>query len=157
MVSVRQRFAWRAEAEGRPIVLDVSADVVLDADRVRLEQALANLVENALRHGAGTVTLTAAAEHGVVELGVHDEGNGFPPEFLARAFARFSRADATRRDEGAGLGLTIVQAIAHAHRGHATAHNHPSGGADVAVRLPISIADPPVVPRPYAPEAVLDR
>jgi signal transduction histidine kinase len=158
MESVRQRFAWRAEAEGRPILLDAPADLVLDADRVRLEQALANLLENALRHGAGAVTLTAAVEDGVVEFHVRDEGSGFPTEFVARAFARFSRADVSRCDQGAGLGLTIVQAIAHAHRGVAMAANHSRGGADVAIRLPVSVADPQLFPTQLQPpDIVLDR
>jgi two-component system, OmpR family, sensor kinase len=137
--SVRQRFAWRAEAEDRTLLLDAPDDLILQADRVRLEQALGNLLENALRHGSGTVTLSALTADDAVELHVHDEGKGFPPELLARAFQRFSRAD--HSGQGAGLGLTIVQTISQAHQGQATATNHPEGGADVAIRLPSSAAD----------------
>ena len=129
--SVRLRFAWRAEDERRELELQTPADLTLTADRVRLEQALSNLVDNALRHGAGTVTLTARSAHGLVSLLVRDDGPGFPAEFLPHAFERFSRSDPSRGGTGAGLGLTIVQAIATAHNGTATA-----SGAQVCIELP---------------------
>lgn len=140
MESVRQRFAWRAEAEGRVLVLDADGDPIIEADRLRLEQALGNLLENALRHGDGVITLSAVVADGTVELHVRDQGDGFPSDFLSRAFERFTRAEESRSGHGAGLGLAIVQTIAQGHRGHATAANHPEGGADVAIRLPASTA-----------------
>ena len=85
-------------------------------DAGRLGQALDNMVDNALRHGAGEVELTARLAGSRVELHVLDDGPGFPPEFLPRAWERFSRADAARTDGGAGLGLSIVRTIAEAHR-----------------------------------------
>jgi signal transduction histidine kinase len=136
MESVRARFAWRAESDGRPLVLDVPAKLELRADRVRLEQALGNLVDNSLRHGAGTVTLSATASNGTVAFHVRDEGRGFSPELLEHAFERFSRAQEIRSAAGAGLGLSIVETIAKAHHGRAVAENSPEGGADVAVLLP---------------------
>ena len=138
MESVRQRFAWRAEAEERLLVLDADDDPVIEADRLRLEQALGNLLENALRHGEGTVTLSVVVADGAVELHVRDQGRGFPPDFLDRAFERFTRAEESRSGHGAGLGLSIVQTIARAHHGKATAANQPEGGADVAIHLPAS-------------------
>src|SRR5581483_5465546 len=100
----------------------------------RLEQALGNLVANGLAHGAGTVELYAQAVNGHVELHVTDEGSGFPPEFVARAFDRFSRADSARSGGGSGLGLAIVEAIAKAHGGTAGAANR-ERGADVWISL----------------------
>jgi two-component system, OmpR family, sensor kinase len=138
MESVRQRFSWRAESEGRALVIDAPRDLTLQADRIRLEQALGNLLENALRYGAGTVTMSSAAKDGAVELHVRDEGPGFPPDFIDSAFQRLSRADDSRSGHGAGLGLTIVRTIARGHQGEATATNPPDGGADVTIRLPIS-------------------
>lgn len=129
--SVRHRFAWRAEGEGRELKLETPADLMLTADRVRLEQALGNLVDNALRHGAGTVTLAARSHDGLVTLLVRDQGPGFPEEFLPHAFERFSRSDPSHSGAGAGLGLTIVRAIATAHGGTATA-----SGAEVRLELP---------------------
>ena len=110
----------------------------LHGDRLRLEQALGNLVDNALRYGAGPVALDAHRVDGQVELHVRDEGPGFPEEFLPRAFERFSRADAGRNGAGAGLGLAIVGAVAAAHAGGAFARNRARSGADVWITLPLS-------------------
>ena len=103
---------------------------------MRLEQALGNLVENALRHGDGEVSLSARAGDGIVELHVRDEGGGFPPDFIADAFTRFARPDQSRSRAGSGLGLSIVRTIAEAHEGSAHAANLPGGGADVWLSLP---------------------
>ena len=111
-------------------------DLPLTGDRLRLEQALGNLVDNALRHGDGAIRLEAAADAGGVALRVGDRGAGFPPELLPRAFERFSRADEARARGGAGLGLAIVAAVAHAHGGTVEAGNQADGGAIVTVFLP---------------------
>jgi two-component system, OmpR family, sensor kinase len=130
--------AGRFAVGGRPIEVDVPAGLGLSGDRVRLEQALGDLVANALEHGAGTVRITGAEEDGRVELHVLDEGHGFTPAFLPRAFERFARADEARTGGGSGLGLAIVDAIARGHGGSAYAANRPEGGADVWVSLPAS-------------------
>jgi len=155
MESVKQRFNWRAEAEGRPIVLDVTSDLTILADRLRLEQALGNLLENALRHGAGPVTLSALPADGAVAFHVRDEGTGFPPDFLPRAFQRFSRAEDSHSGQGAGLGLSIVQAIARAHGGDSTATTHKSGGAGVSIVIPIT-APEHAHEQPALPEGTLN-
>ena len=105
-------------------------------DRLRLEQALGNLVDNALRHGDGRVTLHAAGVNGIVELHVRDEGPGFPPAYLEHAFERFTVPEPGRDGAGAGLGLSIVRTIAEAHGGAAGAVNAAEGGADVWVSVP---------------------
>jgi signal transduction histidine kinase len=106
------------------------------ADSARLEQALANMVDNALHHGAPPIRLTALERNGFVELHVTDAGRGFTPEFLPRAFERFARADASRTTRGTGLGLAIVDAIATAHGGSAHAATLAGGGADVWIAIP---------------------
>ena len=108
----------------------------LDGDRLRLEQALANLVDNAVRHGGGRASLRAGKRNGSIELHVLDRGTGFPPAFVEHAFERFSRADEGRGGDGAGLGLAIVDTIARAHGGRARAANREKGGADVWIELP---------------------
>jgi heavy metal sensor kinase len=136
-VRVADRFTLRAHESGRRILCDGAEETSVVADPRRIEQALANLVDNALRYGSGAIRLTSVAEDGQIELHVMDEGNGFSSEFLARAFERFSRGDEARsRGGGAGLGLSIVRAIARAHGGEAHAKNLPSGSADVWISLP---------------------
>lgn len=134
--SVRNRFAWRAQAEGRDLVVTPCDGLALTGDPLRLEQALGNIVDNALRHSAGVVTIDARAVEGHVELHVRDAGRGFPGDLLPHAFERFSRADPSRPRGGAGLGLAIVETIAGAHGGHARAANLAGGGADVWIELP---------------------
>jgi signal transduction histidine kinase len=136
LTRVAGRFRTRARAEQRPLRPEPAPGVVFAADPARIEQALANLVDNALHHGAGTVTLSARVVEDRVELHVRDEGPGFPPEFLSRAFERFTRADEARTRGGTGLGLAIADAIAAAHGGTAHAVNRP-GGPDVWIALPL--------------------
>jgi signal transduction histidine kinase len=134
--SLRNRFAWRAEQAGRPLEAEAPPALVLVADALRLEQALGNLVENALRHGQGAIRLEARPSGNGVELHVLDHGPGFPPDFLPRAFERFSRAEESRTGAGAGLGLAIVDVVARAHGGTAAAANGTDTGADVWIALP---------------------
>jgi signal transduction histidine kinase len=134
--SVVNRFQWRAEETGRSVGHEAKTGLLVRGDRLRLEQALSNVVDNALRHGEGDVKLAAAAVDGVVELHVTDEGGGFPPSFLERAFERFSRSRDRPEGTGTGLGLAIVRAIAEAHLGRAQAANAPGGGADVWLEVP---------------------
>ncbi len=122
----------------RDIAVARGEPIVLTADRLRLEQALTNLVDNALRHGGGAITVSAFRRNGSAELHVVDEGLGFGPDFLPQAFDRFTRGDEGRGGDGSGLGLAIVETIARAHRGRAHAANVPSGGADVWISLPLS-------------------
>ena len=106
------------------------------ADRLRLDQAIGSMVDNALRYGSGQVTLGVRRNGSGVEVHVSDQGEGFPERFLDRAFERFSRASSSRRDGGSGLGLAIVQTVAHAHGGKAHAANT-DAGADVWLALPL--------------------
>jgi two-component system, OmpR family, sensor kinase len=132
---VRERYARRADRAGRPLELRADGALALEADRLRVEQALGNLVENALRYGDGRILLEAFAVDGRVELHVKDEGAGFPQGFIADAFEPFSRNDSSRSSQGAGLGLAIVDVIARAHGGSAHAANI-DPGADVWLALP---------------------
>jgi signal transduction histidine kinase len=114
-----------------------SPDLWVHGDARRLEQALLNLAENALRHGGGAARLGTALSNGHVELHVVDDGPGFPPGFAATAFERFSQAEPGRSGAGAGLGLAIVKAIAEAHGGTAGFRDGPDGGTDAWLSLPL--------------------
>jgi two-component system OmpR family sensor kinase len=130
--AARTRFAERAAAQGRGIDLDVAPGTTVLADPLRVRQALGNLVDNALRHGAGDVRLAARAVDGGTAIEVADEGLGFPAGIADRAFERFARGDEARTRGGAGLGLAIVRAIAEAHGGSAET----VGGSCVRIWLP---------------------
>jgi two-component system OmpR family sensor kinase len=135
---VAERFRRRAGASGREIVVDAPADLRAELDVLRIEQALGNLTDNALRHGGGEVRLSAHREDGLVSLEVADHGPGFPRGFESEAFERFTRADHGRTRGGAGLGLAIVQAIALAHGGNASVASEPGDAATtLRIRLPI--------------------
>ena len=103
---VERRFRVRARESGRELTAVAADDLTLDVDAPRIEQALSNLVENALRHGSGGVDIVARASNGHAELHVLDDGPGVPPGFLPHAFERFSRARTGRTGDGTGLGLT---------------------------------------------------
>jgi signal transduction histidine kinase len=116
-------------------------------DQNRLEQALQNLVANAVRHtpDGGRVTVTASAPGSTVVLRVDDSGPGIPPDQLTRVFDRFYKVDESRTGtgtpSGSGLGLSIVQAIVARHGGTVHASNLPEGGARFEIVLPISRVD----------------
>ncbi len=115
----------------------------LDADKV--DQILGNLIENAVRHGAGTVTvvvepLEAAGRDARVgvAVSVRDEGDGVAPEMVTRVFRQFWRA---KRRGGAGLGLYIVKGLVEAHGGTITVQGAPGGGAEFRFTMPASTPD----------------
>jgi two-component system, OmpR family, sensor kinase len=125
--------AW---TRGRQIVVrDMAPGRWVLGDSDRAAQALDNLVSNALRYGGGTIALTARDDGRLLGLHVADQGSGFAEDIAARAFQRFARGKRPR-DPGSGLGLSLVAAIAIAHRGVATIGNLPEGGADACIALP---------------------
>ena len=113
-------------------------------DRRRFDIILADLVGNALRHGALPVTVTAGLQpdgQGGTRLtvDVRDHGDGLPPTAIPHLFDRFYKADIARaRSEGSGLGLAIVWKNARLHGGLIDAGNHTGGGALFTVSLPVN-------------------
>lgn len=128
---VARRFADRAAERGRTITVDADDRHAVYADELLLRQALGNLVDNALRYGQGDIVLRSRRAGSGLELEVADQGEGFAPDFAERAFERFARGDLARTGDGAGLGLSIVRAIAEAHGGRAEV----VAGAGATVRL----------------------
>lgn len=134
------RFAPRASTAGLELLADADEGLILVADQAAVERILGNLIDNAVTvvRPGGHVLLEArgAVAGGSVAFRVSDDGPGFPPGSLERAFDRFYRADPARTGSGTGLGLSIVRALARAHGGDAVAENLAPTGARVTVTLP---------------------
>jgi two-component system, OmpR family, sensor kinase len=130
------RVSLVAALEETDHLAQLADDLRVRIDPLRGRQALANLVDNALRHATGTIRLAARRQGDAVEIDVSDEGPGFPPDLAARAFERFASGDGNRTASGTGLGLAIVRAIAQAHGGTATLIQTPSPRATVRLRFP---------------------
>lgn len=138
---VEKAFAGRLAAEEGAdrfvLVRDgVPPEMWLDPDKI--EQVFGNLLENALRHGEGTVTVTVRAEADGAVVTVDDEGDGVPAELTAHVFSKFFRGRAGRG--GTGLGLYIVRGLLEAHGGTVTVERSPGGGARFSFRLPAGSA-----------------
>ena len=133
---VRQRFERRAADQQRPLLIEAPAHHRVFADRLRLEQALGNMVDNALRHGDGPITIKVIPTRSATELHVTDSGPGMSTEFVPVAFERFTREDRGRGHGGSGLGLAIVQAIAVAHDGQAHTASGEARTADFWITIP---------------------
>jgi two-component system, OmpR family, sensor kinase len=131
-------LAPQAAAAGVEVRVE-PAGVTAFVDPVRVRQAIENMVRNALAHTpcGGLVRACTAHQDGTVCLTIEDTGSGFDPAFIARAFEPFATgpAETAGSSHGAGLGLAIVQAIAEAHGGRATAEPRPEGGARVTLLL----------------------
>jgi len=137
----------QARASDRGVRIEWAAPAVeILADPMRLRQALDNLLDNAIRYGpedGGLIRVEAAVSGDVATITIENAGPGFADSLLLTAFEAFVRGgrDATPYP-GAGLGLAIVRAIAHAHRGNAIAENTP-GGARLTMTLALDAGPVP--------------
>jgi signal transduction histidine kinase len=124
-------------AAGRPITVVATAAeaAVSNVDKRRLERAVANLVDNAERHGGGCESVSVEAVKGSVAIRVDDAGPGVPAQQRDRIFDRFARSPAASAD-GTGLGLAIVARHVRWHGGDVEVEDRPGGGARFVVRLP---------------------
>lgn len=130
-------YADVAEAKRIKLELEPGAAVSVFVDSVRLRQAVANLIDNAIKYtpegGAVTLRLSPQADEAVLE--VRDTGPGVPEAEQPRIWERLYRGDQSRSQSGLGLGLSLVRAIVVAHGGQATVRNAPERGAIFEVRL----------------------
>uniref|UniRef100_UPI003FD7C1E2 sensor histidine kinase n=1 Tax=Streptomyces corallincola TaxID=2851888 RepID=UPI003FD7C1E2 len=136
---VHEEVAARVGTDRLPISVDLGdRALATTGSRTQLSRVLGNLLDNAQRHAASRVTVTAAVEDGAITLTVLDDGPGVPPEDRERIFERFVRLDDARsRDTGgAGLGLAIARDVMHRHGGSLTVGGAPGEGAVFRARLP---------------------
>ena len=132
------RFARQAERAGITLTARSAAGpLMITGDASRLEQALGNLVANAIKFtpAGGRVTAGLVATATGVALSVEDTGIGIEPDQRARVFERFYKAD-PGRGSGTGLGLAIVKHIVQAHEGSVSVESHPGRGSVFTIRLP---------------------
>ncbi|MBL9133560.1 MAG: HAMP domain-containing histidine kinase, partial [Verrucomicrobiaceae bacterium] len=132
---------YKAAAEERDqlLYLEATASCFALIDRQRLNQAIANLLDNALAYtpkgGRITLALEVQSEH--VRIIVRDTGPGLSAADLTKIWSRFTRGSAaTANTPGMGLGLSLVHAIAHAHNGQSGCRNREEGGAEFWIELP---------------------
>jgi two-component system sensor histidine kinase BaeS len=125
--------------------------VTVQADRDRLGQVVANLVDNARKFARSSVVVSVARQGDRAWLSVDDDGPGIPDADLPYVFERLyvAHREPTRRESGSGLGLAIVRELVRAMGGEVGAHRSPSGGARLAVSLPTTTPLPPPAPAQF--------
>jgi signal transduction histidine kinase len=129
-----------AEDKGVSLTVEAASDLRVTGDRVRLRQALANLVDNAVKYTppGGHVWLRARAEANRIVFECADDGPGIAQDDLPHIWDRLYRADPSRTQKGLGLGLSLVRAIARAHGGDVAVESAPDQGARFLLSLPIT-------------------
>ena len=129
-----------AEAKGVRLAVEAADDVAVTADRTRLEQAAANLIDNAVKYtpAGGRVDVEIGRTGSVALLRVRDTGPGIPADELPRIFDRLFRGDRSRAERGLGLGLSLVKAIVEAHGGTVAVDSSVGAGSTFTVALPLA-------------------
>lgn len=139
VAALARRFA--VEHPDRPLEIDVPddlPDVVIDTDRI--DQVIVNLLDNAVKHGKGTVRISARVDGAYVECAVVDEGGGIPADELVRLFGKYYRMT-DPRTTGLGLGLYISRGIITAHGGQIWARSSEQSGTGFVFTLPLAASE----------------
>jgi len=128
-----------ADAKGVALTAMAPPDIVVAADRTRLEQVAANLIDNALKYtpAGGRVDVDVHREANAAVLRVRDTGPGIPANEQPRIFDRLFRGDTSRAERGLGLGLSLVKAVVEAHGGTVEVTSEPGHGSTFSIRLPL--------------------
>ena len=135
------RFERRLRETGATLQLDLTPLPSLEGDERRLEQAFANLIDNAVRHTSkdGAITVRATTRDGRIIVAIHNTGSYIPSEDLPRVFERFFQLDRNRSSGvgGVGLGLAIASEVVQAHQGEISATSDSEQGTEFTVTLPL--------------------
>lgn len=141
LARIRDYYEAVASEAGVTLTVASAEEIVADLDRVLLQRAVGNLIENAITYtpAGGSVTLAAGANDGHVSIEVGDSGSGIPAQEIARVFDPFYRADAARSSQGGhmGLGLAIVRAVVEMHGGKVRISSEVNRGTRVTLELPL--------------------
>src|SRR3954469_1930247 len=133
-----------ADARGVEIRTTVPSTLVMEVDRNRMRQVLANLIDNAVKYttAGGVVEIAAQSDNGDAVVTVSDTGVGIPADELPRIWDRLYRGDKSRSTRGLGLGLSLVKAIVAAHGGKVSVRSRPGEGSTFELRLPVEVFRP---------------
>ena len=131
-------YLYDAEEKNIRLEMNIPANLTVHADSTRLRQAIANLIDNAIKYtpSGGCITLDAGSNETNIFISVSDTGGGISPADMPRIFERLYRGDKSRSQRGLGLGLCLVKAIATAHHGTIDVQNLPGRGAVFTLTLP---------------------
>ncbi len=156
--ATQERFQRRASQAHIDIELVAGSADMMEADPRRMEQAVANLVDNAVRHtpSGGHITLRSASNNGTARLSVHNTGSYIPPAVRPNIFNRFFQVDPVkaRANGNTGLGLAITREIVEAHGGHVEVSSSETEGTEFTISLPRTHRDDPSV---WAPPALREE
>jgi signal transduction histidine kinase len=136
---VAELYSYVAEEKNITLSKKAPKDIWLVADRTRLRQVLANLVDNAIKYtpSGGHVAIEAFVKEQHAVVLVKDSGAGITPDELPRIWDRLYRGDKSRSQRGLGLGLSLVKAVVQAHHGQVEATGTPGAGALFSLQLPL--------------------
>lgn len=136
---VAEIYGYIAEEKSIELSTNAPSDLYLRADRARLRQVLANLVDNAIKYtpSGGRIHIEASRNGQQVVLLVKDDGIGIPLDEIPRIWDRLYRGDKSRSQRGLGLGLSLVKAVVQAHHGQVEAAPDANGGSVFSVYLPL--------------------
>jgi signal transduction histidine kinase len=134
---VVELYEYVADEKKISLVVDCPASLVVNADKNRLRQVFANLLDNALKYTpeGGKVAIRGASSAGNATIEVQDSGIGIPPEEQPRIWERLYRGDKSRSQRGLGLGLSLVKAIVEAHGGQVSVRSEAGRGSTFTVTL----------------------
>lgn len=136
---IKRQYSFRAEQEGKEIVLEGDEQTVFSCDRTWLTEAIGNLVKNALDHTAQGDRILVRWQQSpcLTQITVEDTGSGIHSEDLYHIFKRFYRSRFSKDTQGAGLGLPLAKSIVEAHQGSIEVHSKLGQGTAFTINFPI--------------------
>lgn len=154
--SVFEIYEIVAEEKKVTLKAEMPRELMIEADRVRIQQALANLLDNAIKYTpvGGHVDVAVAQKEDKVLISVSDSGMGIPADELPRIWDRLYRGDKSRNEKGLGLGLSLVRAVVQAHRGAVEVVSEVDHGSTFTIQLPFTLK-PASSPAPELASAVV--